>query len=279
MTARLSLLPDPEPGAPPTFPNAAKVAGWGVVLWGAVELASAFLDRYATAGLGVQAILAVWGAGWLGIPWSDPHAPPPRTAQILTRVGRGAVCGGGAAALVVALAVAGGAAVRPAPPASMGLAVGLLIAALGAMRDELLLRGVVLGVTRGLVPAWGALAACAAVAAAARFGLSAGEGGGAWGWRALGVALAVDALRGVALGALWLRDRGAWMACAASAVWAWTLDNLARGGLVDVRFPVEPSSSMPALLAVAAAAAAACVWALRATSAGRMEAKGPGGLR
>ena len=66
----------------------------------------------------------------------------------------------------------------------------------------------------------------------------------------------VEARRGVALGGLWLVDRGAWMAVGASAAWSWTLGALVRGGLVDVRF-AAPGDASPAALIVAAAAAAA----------------------
>jgi hypothetical protein len=76
--------------------------------------------------------------------------------------------------------------------------------------------------------------------------------------------LAVEALRGVALGAVWMRDRGAWMACAANAAWALTLGPVAHGGLLDVRFAVEPEAGIPALVVVALAAIAASLWALAA---------------
>jgi hypothetical protein len=104
---------------------------------------------------------------------------------------------------------------------------------------------------RGLLPTWVALLACGAAEAAARFGT--GHAGG--------LALLVDALRGIALGAVWTRDRGAWMACAANATWAWTLGSATRGAVFDIRFAIEPEAGLPAL-AVTAAALAAAVWAL-----------------
>jgi hypothetical protein len=249
-----SALPSRDPTAAPTFKDAAKVAGWGLVFWGAAQLAARVFERNATAAVAVQAGLAEWGAGRLAIAWSDPLAPIPTWQQIARRAGRGAALGGGVACLVVVSALV----TRSAEIAerSFGpglLAIGLVNALLTAARDELLLRGVVLRTTRGLLPWWVSLAACGAAAAAARFGL---EG-------VLGVGLLIEALRGVALGSLWLVDRGAWMAVGASAAWSWTLGSIVRGGLVDVRFAVESDASPAALIVAAAAAIGAVLWARR----------------
>jgi hypothetical protein len=130
--------------------------------------------------------------------------------------------------------------------------LGLLVASLAAVRDELLLRGVVLRLAKDMLPAWTALLACGAAAAAARFGVT-GEGG---------LPLVVEGLRGVALAGVWMRDRGAWMACGANAAWAVTLGPVVHGGLVDMRFAVEPEAGVPAVLVAAAAALAASLWAL-----------------
>jgi hypothetical protein len=132
------------------------------------------------------------------------------------------------------------------------LLVGLVIAALCAVRDEILLRGVVLGVTR-LLPLPVALLACGLAAAAARLGTDG----------ALTSALAPEALRGVALGALWLRDRGAWMAWAANTAWSWTTGPVLGGGLFDVRFASKAGpDGVSGLAILALAAAAASSWAL-----------------
>jgi hypothetical protein len=119
------------------------------------------------------------------------------------------------------------------------------------VRDELFLRGIVLRATRGLLPAWAALAACSAAAAAGRFGA---EG-------VLGLSLIVEALRGLALASLWIRDRGAWMAVGAGAAWTWTLQSVVRGSLLDVRFASEPDAGVPALITAAVAAALGLLWA------------------
>jgi hypothetical protein len=248
MTDARSALPDSDPTAAPTLRDASKVVGWGLVFWGAAQLAVAVFARNATA------LVAVWGAGRIGIAWSDPLAPMPSWKYLARRAGKGAGLGAAAALAVVLVAMATKSAARTAGSPGGGLlAVGLVIALLGAVRDELLLRGVVLRATRGLWPAWAALLACAGAAAAARFGV---EG-------TLGMAVAVEALRGAVLGAIWVRDRGAWMAVGASAAWTWTLGSVVRGGVVDVRFATEPDAGVPALAVLAAASVA--VAALMAT--------------
>jgi hypothetical protein len=243
-----------DPAAAATVRDAGRVVGWGLALWGAVQLAMAVLSRSATATVAVQAVIAEWGAGRLGITWSDPLAPMPTADALARRTAIGAVAGAAAAGLVAAIALAtGGAATAGGAPVPTTLAVGLVVAVLTAVRDELLLRGVVLRATRGLVPTWAALLACAGAAAAARYGRDG----------VVGLALAVEALRGVALGAVWVRDRGAWMAVGANAVWGWTLFSVLHGGLVDVRFATEADAGLPAILAAAVAAVAALAWAAR----------------
>ncbi|MGA7119930.1 MAG: hypothetical protein WBY94_07535, partial [Polyangiaceae bacterium] len=73
------------------------------------------------------------------------------------------------------------------------------------------------------------------------------------------LALTAEALRGIALASLWVRDRGAWMAVAANASWMWTLGSLAHGGLFDVRFVVEPDDAATAVAILAGFAIAGWV--------------------
>jgi hypothetical protein len=243
-----------DPTAAPTLREARRVAGWGLAFWGAAQLAGAVFSQNATALVAVQAALAEWGAGRVGITWSDPLAPMPTAKALARRAGTGLAIGGGMAAAACGVALLTHlASVAAARPSAGSLAVGLVLAVLSAVRDELFLRGIVLRVTRGLWPTWATLAAAGGVAAAARFGA---EG-------ALGLVLVVEALRGVAMAALWLGDRGAWMAVGASAGWAWGLGSIAGGGLVDVRFAAAADAGVPALAVVAASAAAACFWASR----------------
>jgi hypothetical protein len=236
---------DRDPTAPATVAGAAKVTGWGLAVWGGVQLAAQWLERTPMALALVQAALAEWGSGRMGIAWSDPLAPAPSPGAIGRRVARGAAAGGAAAVLVMGTALATrGATIENSPPSLELLAVGLLASALAAIRDELLLRGVVLRVARGLVPTWACLLACGAAAAAARFGVDG----------TLTASVAADGLRAIALGALWVHDRGAWMACAANASWTWTLGSLAHGGVAEVRFATEPDAAASSLVVLAMAA-------------------------
>jgi hypothetical protein len=232
--------------APTSVGGAAQVAGWGLGFWGAVQLAGVLLERRPMALALVQAALAEWGAGRAGVAWSDPLGPIPSVPAVAKRAGVGAAWGAGAALAAIAVAaVTHGAAVGFGEPGPASLAVGLGAAMLAAVRDELLLRGVVLRATRGLLPGWAALVACGAAAAAARLGIDG----------AFSVAMAAEALRAVALAGLWMRDRGAWMAWGANTAWTWTLDSVARGGALDVRFAAEPDS-LGGTLAVLALAVA-----------------------
>jgi len=237
--------PPEDPTAAPSVPEARRVVGWGLAFWGASQLAGAVFSNNATALVAVQAALAEWGAGRIGITWSNPLAAMPTGQAIARRVGLGAAMGAAAAAGVVGLALAtGGAAMAPASPGFGSLAVGLVVAVLASVRDELFLRGVVLRATRGLLPAWASLAACGAAAAAGRFGA---EG-------VVDLSLLVAGLRGVALGSVWVRDRGAWVAVGASAAWAWTLQSIVHGGLLDVRFGTEADAGVPSLVMMGVAA-------------------------
>lgn len=240
----------------PALAEAARTTAWTLALWAGVELAAGWLARSAIAAMAVQAAIAEWGAGRLAVTWSDPLAPPPSGRELRRRVGLGAGVGLAGAALVAALAlVTRRASIAPSVPALGPLALGLLVAGLGAVRDELLLRGAVLGITRRLVGMPAAVLVCAAAAAAARCGALDPSA----------LAIAVEALRGLALALLWVRDRGAWMPIAANTAWTWGLDSLTRGDLVDVRFGGEPAASGHALavLAVLAGLAAWWVWSAR----------------
>jgi hypothetical protein len=262
-------LPAPELSAPPRIANAARVAGWGLTFWGGTQLAASLLERRPMALSLLQAALAEWGAGRMAIPWSDPRpessAPSASPGEIGRRVAVGAAMGGAAAiAAIASTVVTGGAAISPIVPSVGALAVGLSTSFLAAVRDELLLRGVVLRATRGLLPVGASLLACGAVAAAARFGVDGTPS----------MAMATEGLRAVALGAIWTRDRGAWMACAANTAWAWTLGAVVHGGLVDARFAADPDV-MATVVGVAALAAIAGLAA--SASIGRRSLRG--GLR
>ncbi len=246
-----SALPSADVDAPPSLGDSAKVVAWGLVFWGGVQLAATGLERNAVAMVVVQAALAEWGAGRMGIAWSDPRAAPPAWEGIARRAAIGAALGVGCAVLALGLATGLRQAVVGAGEPAMGaLLVGLFMAAMSAVRDELLLRGVVLRATR-LLPMGATLVVCGLAAAAARLGVDG----------AITPALFSEALRGAALGAIWMRDKGAWMACAANAAWTWTMGPVLGGNLLDVRFATEPGSGSAAIAVLAVATLVACLWA------------------
>jgi hypothetical protein len=220
-----------------------------------MQFAGAWFERYSTVAVAIQAVIALWTAEGIGIVWTEPEARDP-ARSVRFRAALGALLGALPAALVVLFSLTTrAAALERSPPAVELLAVGLLAAAFGAVRDELLLRGVMLRLARGVLPPWSALLLCGVAAAAARFGTAG----------AAGVALAAEAFRGVALAGLWVRDRGAWMACAANAAWALVLGPVTHGGLLDVRFAAEADTGGHALaVAAVAGVAAVCasLWAL-----------------
>ena len=251
MKTGVSALPSGAIDAPASLADCAKVVVWGLVFWGAVQAAAAGLEKNAVALIVVQAGIAEWGAARMAIPWSDPRAAVPAWSAVARRIATGSAFGVGCAVLVAAIAVATRAAVVAAgEPAIGALLVGLFVAALGAVRDELLLRGVVVRATR-LLPVGGTLIACGLAAAAARLGTDG----------AITLALVPEALRGAALGALWVRDRGAWMACATNAAWTWTMGPVLGGNLLDMRFGGEATASLASIVVLAFASLLAALWA------------------
>jgi hypothetical protein len=198
------------------------------------------LAQHRAGSLAVQAFAVEWGAGRLGVAWSDPEAPPPTTPQVLRRLAKGALLGLGAAALVLGFAGLTGA-VRLSRWTFSGpeLLVGIGVAVFAAVRDELLQRGLVLRAFRHtLGPASkGLLAVCAAVAAAARLGQAPSDDVRGLLTTPSGLmTLVFAALGGVCLATLWFRDRGAWMACGARATWTLSTTTIISGGLCDARW-------------------------------------------
>jgi hypothetical protein len=179
-----------------------------------------------------QAVIAEWGAGRLGVAWSDPAQPMPTTGALARRAGLGAGVGLFAAAVVVGFLATTHAVLleRSAPAASM-LIVGVVTAGLYAMRDELLLHGLVM---RSLVsvdqPVLKVLA-CGLTSAAAAYGeIGAGAP----------MAVATQGLLGIVFGSLWVRDRGAWPAWGAHTAWLFGTGLLMQGGLFEARVASTP---------------------------------------
>ena len=143
----------------------------------------------------------------------------------LKRAARGAVVG---AALVVtamiAVVVHGGALSRGRFTIA-GALLGLFSAGLIAMRDELLLRGVVLRAFRQLLPLPILFLVCGLVGGASRMG----DPDATWPEITTSAALAI------AFTAAWIHDRGGWLAWGMHASWTWITSTLARGILFDTK--------------------------------------------
>src|SRR5262245_65685855 len=109
------------------------------------------LESQSMAASVAQALAAEWGAGRVGVVWSDAHAPAPSASAIGKRAAIGAALGTGAALVlgVLLYATRGALFERPGRPDGTpwsGLAVGFVTAGLTSMRDELLLHGIALRV-------------------------------------------------------------------------------------------------------------------------------------
>ena len=239
-----------------------RVVLWGLVFYAAVQLAGAWLVKSRLGAAAVQAALAEWGAGRVGVAWSDADAPPPVWTAIARRAARGAAIGFAVAALVVTFALLTRAAkLAPNAPVLVQLPLGLLTSALVAVRDELLLRGLVLRALRGAAPRPVIALACGLAAAAAAFGAG----------HVSPVELAIAGAGGIAFAAMWQRDRGAWLAVGAHAAWAWTTGSMLRGGVLDVRSvpgmwgggDAGIEGSVATLVVLVPVAAAAIAWARR----------------
>lgn len=231
----------------------------GLALVAAVLLARAVLDQKAMAAAFVQAVVAEVGAGMLAIAWSDPRGAAPTPRALMRRALDGCVWGTALAVLAL-LATLGFALPRgPDGASALGLGFSVLGAVALAIRDELLVRGIVLKVTQGVPAAGVRIAACALADAAFRFGL--GEQGA--------VALLVGGVQGALFASLWLLDRGAWVACAAHATSIVLREAFDGGAVLTVSlakswaFPTGGLGSSAAWLGASAALLIVALWRLR----------------
>ncbi|WP_394828906.1 CPBP family intramembrane glutamic endopeptidase [Pendulispora albinea] len=205
----------------------AKTLGSGLALQAGILLVGVYFQKNAVGAAAIQAAITEFGAGRIGVMWSDPHAPAPSSSAIARRALRGAAF---AAALAVVLLVvallARAASLHMAPQLGiLALVNGLLVATLVAVRDELLLRGVILHALRGTLTRAAQLVICGLVAAAASWGSQGGA--------PLETVLA--GLLGVGYAALWMKDRGAWMAWGAHATFHYLMATVTHGAVFDVR--------------------------------------------
>ncbi|HEY2510718.1 MAG TPA: CPBP family glutamic-type intramembrane protease [Polyangiaceae bacterium] len=175
-------------------------------------MGGAVLERTALLAEGLQAFLAEWGATRLGAAWLDPRCEEAGRALAAREAARGVVQGAlaGGAGLLVARMTHAIPAIAP-HWAIVPLAVATVDAAVVSVRDEMLLRGVVLRVA-GDRPRPFALVATALASVAWRLGVQ-GEAGVPL------VDLLGEAAAGAWFGALWLRHRGGVVAWGAHTAW------------------------------------------------------------
>lgn len=212
--------------------SAWRVAAWGIGIYTAARLAAAILESASLPAAVAQAVIAEWGVGRLGVAWSDPTAPVPTTRAVLRRAGIGAAVGVVAAGVVVGfLATTGAVVLDRASPALSPVVVALVTAGLYAMRDEVLLHGLVLRTLVTVEAPLPKVVACGLTSAAAAYGE---VGGGA------PSAIIVQGLLGIVFGALWVRDRGAWPAWAAHAAWLFASSALMQGGFFEAHVASTP---------------------------------------
>jgi len=228
MTSSATVALGPEASA--KLRDAARVVFWGLVLYGGAALVGAKLSSRSVGALAVQMVLAEWGAGRLGVSWSDPAKDIPTAGAIARRIGRGALLGLGVAVFIVLVALATrGLVAHSNSPSPSELGIALFMACLIAARDELLLRGIPLRALRHACPPVLLVLVAGGAAAAAQYGVLSVSGA------AQPVELAVSALLGVVFASLWLVDRGGWLAFGAHATWVFATGAVIRGGILDLR--------------------------------------------
>jgi hypothetical protein len=251
--------------------SAWKVAFWGLAIYAGGRIAALLLESMSMPAAVAQAVIAEWGTGRLGVAWSDPTQPIPTTGAIARRAAIGAAVGLVVAAVVVGFLATTRAVIleRSSPAASM-LLVGLVTAGLYAMRDELLLHGLVMRSLVSLDAPVLKVLACGVTSAAAAYGEI---GGGA------PMAIAAQGLLGIVFGSLWVRDRGAWPAWGAHTAWLFGTALLMQGGFLEAKVastpwggadagPLGGMAAVLALLPVAAGALVGSARTARASQAG-----------
>lgn len=216
--------PDLEEEPPKAPLSNGGVVAWGLVLFLACRLLEIFLEAQATASAVGQAVLVEWGTSRLGVHWSAPGREPP-LAETARRALTGTSIGLLMALFVLALLrVTGGAAIESVPNVALPvLVIGLITAALHAWRDELLLHGLVLRATGDRTSLF-RVGACALTSGAAALGRTDNP-----------AFVLVSVALGAVFGALWVRDRGAWLPVGANAAFRFALDTLFAGGVVQLR--------------------------------------------
>ncbi|HSQ62139.1 MAG TPA: CPBP family intramembrane glutamic endopeptidase [Polyangiaceae bacterium] len=221
--------------------DTARVVGGGAALFAVVQTIGAYMAQNHTGAVVAQVVVAELGTGWLGVTWSDPLAPMPTAGTMAKRALRGAAFGAAASVILVGASVLVHAAKAGAGSAGVApILMGLFMSAFVAARDELLLRGLPLRALGKQTPVWLRLLVCGLAAGAFRFGAGP-EGVSA-------ASVAFSALSGSALGALWIEDRGVWLAWGANAAFTFVTGTLAQGTLIDVTAAKGLDASLVAIV-------------------------------
>jgi membrane protease YdiL (CAAX protease family) len=187
----------------------------GLATFAVIQVIAAVFATNATGTVVLQALAAEIGAGRAGVTWSRWREPPP-----LRRALTGAALGFGFAGVLLLAGVASGSLTLEvgSNPSLVSLLLGAALAAATAVRDELLLRGIVVSTLRDRVPRAGLFAAAGLASVAAASPTSVPD--------------AVTAIAlGVAYAGLWTIEGGAFMAVAAHASIAFATGALLAGPL------------------------------------------------
>lgn len=216
--------PDAGATAPAPLPPE-RVAGGGLLLSFATHLVARLLETRSMAATVLSAVMAEWGARRLGVTWTDDAPTDAPQRSLARRILVGAGLGAGAIGAVAAFASATGAVVFDRTNLAVSvLVMGLVTALFDAMREEMLLRGVVLRALGASPSPLFRVVATGVVSAAATLGTP----------DVAPERVVVGLVLGLFFGALWVRDRGAWMAWAAHAAWLFGQGLLLQGGMFRV---------------------------------------------
>ncbi len=230
----------------------------GLATWSVIHVIAVVFATNATGTVVLQALAAELGAGRAGVLWSSPPLGGPALTPA-QRVAFGTIGGLAFAATLLGLGAATGA-IHFAAHGSTSI-VALLVAAAvstaAAVRDELVLRGILLRAAgfgsgaRFRRPSWPS-----AVPFLAAAGLAA-----ALSEPTLGLDAAFRFASGVAFASVWQLDRGAFMACSANAVLRFATGTLVSGGAVDLRVAPGAFAGSSGILSSVAAVALASLFA------------------
>jgi hypothetical protein len=242
-----------------------RTAAWGLAIAAGARIIAAVLASSSLAAIVAQAVLVEYGTSKLGVTWTVGRVA--NNADAARRAGAGAALGLVVAVLLLVVLLATGAATATPSGREVSISVvgiGLVSAALEALRDELLLHGLVLRIAKDVRSVALRAAACGLASA----GAALGEPG-------VTPANAIaHFLFGTMLGALWIRDRGAWLALGAHAAFLFATGTLFHGVVREVQLAVgawagaraDLLGGIAAVCTLAPIAAAAVVLASRAIS-------------